>query len=138
MLDDPHAVERPYIYKDLADDLVLSHAADDRTSAVYRGCPVVSHDEPQSVRHLVGKLQVAGLKAQFLDIGLVDSLTIDLDIAVFVHVEPVSCAADDALYEDSVVIVEGNDVACLKRGTLQGYDDLSFFQGRRHGVAVDL
>ena len=52
-------VQGPDPEHDLSNDLLISHAAHRRVTAVHGGGPVVPHHKVAAVRHLVGQLNVA-------------------------------------------------------------------------------
>src|SRR4051795_4533621 len=73
-------VRRPVGGEDLADQVLAWHRAPH--ARVARGVPVVAHHEVVPGRHLGGTVTLHGDAPVLLDVGLLQALAVDVDIAV--------------------------------------------------------
>ena len=138
-MDRSESVERPDGEDDFPYDLFVRHAADGGVPGIDGNGPVVPHHEDPGIRYLVRQLDVAFAEGFFcLEIGFVDDFVIDIDVAFLVDVDPVARIGDDSLYQDFVVIVKGDDVACFGVALFHGEHDVAFREERVHGGSVDV
>ena len=99
---------------------------------------MVTEDEVAFVGDLIGQFDVGIAQGLFINIGFIDQLAVDVDVAVVIDIDPASRAGDAALNQKLVAVVKGNDVAPGEIGVFDRQDDVAFDQRGGHGIAVDL
>lgn len=139
LIHKPEFVQGPDAEDDVADDLVLVDAADGGVAGVDGDLAVVPHDEDLALGDLVGEFDVGNsVGLGLVQVGLVDHFLVDVDVPVLVDVDPFAAAGDDALDQDIVVIVKGDDLAGTHVPALDGEDDVSVVEGAVHGLSVNV
>ena len=139
LIHKPEFVKRPDAEDDVADDLVLVDAADGSVAGIDGNLAVVPHDEYLALGHLVGEFDVGlSVGLGLMQVGLVDHFLVDVDVSVLIDVDPFAAAGDDALDQDIVVVVKGDDLACTHVPVLDGEDDVSVVEGAVHGLSVNM
>ncbi len=136
-LQSPCCIEGPEPPDQLADDLFLGNGSDGFGSGVQGNAPVVPHHKPPVFRHLVGVVDVRFTQCFFLQIRFLQFLAVDVHSAVIRKIHPVSGSGDDALDEELVIVIEGNDIPRLEFCGFHRGDNIAFAEGGGHGVSVD-
>ena len=75
---------------------------------------MIAQDEIPPVRHLVWQRDGAVAQRAVGDVRLIKQFAIDVDIAVFVDVDPLARQADNALNQHLVVVVKSDNIAALR------------------------
>ena len=73
--------------------------------------PMVAHHEAASVRYLIGEFNVAVAQRFLGYIRFIENFTIHRNISLVVNVHPVSGVGDDSLHQNTVIIIESDDIA---------------------------
>ena len=101
-----------------------------------------AHASTQMVMEAMEETVTGGYRC--LDLGSgsgilsIAALRLGAASAVGIDIDPIPGKSDDALDQDLVVVVEGDNVALLKIAPFQGEDDIPVLQTGGHGGAVDL